>query len=187
MSITEAQLKKLKDIPVLKKLKKLYDENPQVQGSGRRRKMKGGNFWDDVGNWFKQAAVDVDDWAKKVKPLTALSKAAGLIGMIPGLNEVALLSPAISGVAGLTGYGKRGGAKRMPHMNVVSGQRGGMAPRDMVGMGTMTQNYQSEVKRMIGGATFPSHLQPFLTSKRIKGNGVSQAVGSIGNFGRIKV
>jgi hypothetical protein len=189
MSITEAELKKLKEIPVLKKLKKIYDENPQVQGSGRRKKMRGGNFWDDVGSWFKQAAVDVDAWAKKVKPLTALSKAAGLIGMIPGLNEVALLSPAIAGVAGFTGYGKkRGGAKKMPHMNPVAGQRGGrMAPRDMVGMGTMTQDYQSQVKRMLGGATFPSHLQPFLTSKTIKGNGVALAVGSIGNVGRIKV
>jgi hypothetical protein len=80
----------------------------------------------------------------------------------------------------------RGGRRMMPHMNPVAGQRGGMAPKDFVGMGTMTQDYQSQAKRMIGG-TYPSHLQPFLTSKRIKGNGVAQALGSIGNIGRIKV
>jgi len=195
MSITQSELNKLKNIPVLKKLKKLYDANPQVQGSGRRRKMRGGDFWDDVGGWFKQASIDVDDWAKKVKPLSGLSKAAGFIGMIPGLQEVALLSPVIAGAAEFTGYGKKkvvvkkmklGLAKKMPHMNIVSGQYGVLAPRNIVGMGTMTQDYQSQSMRKIGGGTFPSHSQPFLNSKRIKGSGVAQAVGSIGNIGRVK-
>lgn len=230
MSLSPEELKKLKSLPIMKELKKVYDKNPTVQGSGRR--MKGKGFWDDVGNWFKQAAIDVDAWAKKVKPLTALSKAAGLIGLVPGLNEVALLAPGIKGVAEFTGYGrKRGGRKAVltanslgQHMNPVAGLRGAVQ-----GMGTMAQNYQSQSMRKIGtgflgdaskaflgfnakdienmdtkavanlataykklqpkmkGGSFPSHLQPFLTSKRIRGNGVSQAIGSIGNAGRIKI
>ena len=188
MSLSPEELKKLKSLPILKELKKVYDANPQVQGSGKRIKMRGGSFWDDVGNWFKQAAIDVDAWAKKVKPLTALSKAAGLIGLVPGLNEVALLAPGIKGVADFTGYGrKRGGAKVFnanslaQHVNPVAGLRGAIS-----GSGVMSQNYQSQSMRKIGGATFPSHLQPFLTSKRLAGNGVSQAIGSIGNAGRVK-
>ena len=155
MSISQSDLNKLKNIPILKQLKKIYDENPQVQGgAGRRMKMRGGSkFWEDVGKWIKQAAVDVDAWSKKVKPLTALSKAAGLIGMIPGLQEVALLSPAIMGVANLTGYGKK--------YNLLP-------PRGFVGMG----------KSKIKGGKFNIHLQ--------RGTGVSLAIGSIGNAGKIK-
>lgn len=191
MSLSQEELKKLKSLPIMKELKKVYDKNPAVQGAGRRMKMRGMGFWDDVGAWFKQAAVDVDAWAKKVKPLTALSKAAGLIGLVPGLNEVALLAPGIKGVAEFTGYGKRkrGGAKKVfnanslaQHINPVAGKRGLVVQ----GMGTMAQDYQSQSMRKIGGS-FPSHLQPFLTSKRIAGNGVAQAIGSIGNVGRIKM
>jgi len=156
MSISQSEINKLKNIPILKQLKKIYDENPHVQGSGRM-KMRGGagsNFWEDVGKWIKQASIDVDAWSKKVKPLTALSKAAGLIGMIPGLQEVALLSPAIAGVANLTGYG--------------------IAPRGIVGMGK---------KSKITGGNFNIHLQ-----RKINGRGgISLAIGSIGNAGRIKV
>ena len=129
MSISQSEINKLKNIPILKQLKKIYDENPHVQGAGRMKMRGGSNFWEDVGKWIKQASIDVDAWSKKVKPLTALSKAAGLIGMIPGLNEVALLSPAIMGVANLTGYG--------------------IAPRGIVGMG----------KSKIKGGKFNIHLQ----------------------------
>lgn len=189
MSLSPDELKKLKALPIMKELKKVYDANPQLQGSGRRIKIRGGSFWDDVGNWFKQAAIDVDNWAKKVKPITALSKAAGLIGLVPGLNEVALLAPGIKGVAEFTGYGrKKGGRKSFnanslgQHVNPVAGKRGFVSH----GMGTMTQNYQSPALRKIGGATYPSHLQPFLTSKRIAGGSAALAVGSIGNPVRIK-
>jgi hypothetical protein len=193
-TLTESELKKLKSIPIMKELKKLYDKNPQVQGAGRKMRMRGGSFWDDVGSWIKQAGVDIDSWAKRVKPLTALSKAAGLIGMIPGLNEVALLSPAIAGVAGFTGYGKNsmgkhtGKGKLTPqsfatHVNPVAGRRGFVSQ----GMGTMTQDFQSPSMKKLGvrGGSLPSHLQPFLTTRKIGGS-VATAIGSIGSTQKLK-
>jgi hypothetical protein len=180
MSLSPDELKKLKALPIMKELKKAYDSQ---QGAGR--KMKGKGFWQNVGNWFKQAAVDVDAWAKKAKPLSTLSKAAGLLGMIPGLQELVPIAAGIKGVSEFTGYGKKmkGGRKGLTandfgsHVNAVAGRRGLVKQ----GMGSFTQDHQSQVYRALGTGTFPSHLQPFLTAGKIKGGSAGLAVGSIGN------
>jgi hypothetical protein len=180
MSLSSDELKKLKALPIMKELKKAYDSQ---QGSGR--KMKGGNFWERVGSWFKQAAVDVDSWAKRVKPLTTLSKATGLLGLIPGLQELVPIAAGIKGAAEFTGYGKRRhGGRKIP---ITPNSIGQHITRNFVmqGMGTYVENHQSPNMRMLGG-TFPSMMQPFLTTKRLSGKGVGQAIGSIGEATRIK-
>ena len=233
--LTASQKKAFMEIPLMKEIKQNYLESQR--GSGR--KMKGGSWWDDVGNWFKQAAVDVDAWLKKTKALSTVGKVVGAIGLIPGLNEFAPVGAAMSKAGEALGYGRKKGGRRKKmtggkrgfnandlaqHFNPLAGPRGAL-----VGSGTMAQNYQSQSMRKIGsgflgdaskaflgfnakdienmdtkavanlataykklqpkmkgGATFPSHLQPFLTSKRIGGSGVSQAIGSIGNVGKVK-
>ncbi len=183
--LSAAQKKAFMAIPLMKELKKNYMESKMV-GSGR---MKGKGWWDDVGNWFKQAAVDADAWLKKTKALSTVGKVVGAIGMIPGLNEFAPVGAAVAKAGEALGYGKKmkGGRKKgmtandlAQHVNPVSGPRG----LKSMGMGTMAQNYQSPQLKMLGG-TFPSHLQPFLTT-RTMGRGVAQAVGSIGDATKLK-
>ena len=189
--LTAAQKKAFMDIPLMKELKKNYMAEQKMAGSGKR-KMKGGSWWDDVGNWFKQAAVDVDAWLKKTKALSTIGKVVGAIGMIPGLNEFAPVGAAVAKAGEAMGYGKKmkGGRVSMrktmtandlgQHVNPVAGTRGLVSQ----GMGSYVQNHQSPAMKMLGG-TFPSHLQPFLTT-RTMGRGVAQAVGSIGDRTRIK-
>lgn len=188
--LTAAQKKAFMDIPLMKEIKKNYMEAQRMSGKGK--KMKGGSWWDDVGNWFKQAAVDVDAWLKKTKALSTLGKVVGAIGMVPGLTEFAPVGAAVAKAGEALGYGKKmkGGRVSMrktmtandlgQHVNPVAGTRGLVSQ----GMGTYAQNYQSPSMKMLGG-TFPSHLQPFLTT-RTMGKGIAQAVGSIGDRTRIK-
>lgn len=189
--LTAAQKKAFMDLPLMKEIKKNYMAEKKMSGSGKR-KMKGGSWWDDVGNWFKQAAVDVDAWLKKTKALSTVGKVVGAIGMIPGLNEFAPVGAAVAKAGEALGYGKKMKGGRVmkktitandfaQHVNPVAGQRGLVSQ----GMGTYVQNYQSPSMKMLGG-TFPSHMQPFLTTRRLKGSGVAQAVGSIGDSTRIK-
>lgn len=182
--LTAAQKKAFMEIPLMKEIKKNY--MAEQSGSGR---MKGRGWWDDVTSWFKQAAVDVDAWLKKTKALSTLGKVVGAIGLIPGLQEFAPVGAGIASAASSVGYGKKRGGRKggmtandlAQHVNPAAGPRGAIS-----GSGSYVQNHSSQAMRTLGTGTMPSHLQPFLTSNRIKGSGVSQAVGSIGNYGKLK-
>jgi hypothetical protein len=54
-------------------------------------------------------------------------------------------------------------------------------------MGTMTQDFQSPSMKKLGvrGGSLPSHLQPFLTTRKIGGS-VATAIGSIGSTQKLK-
>lgn len=219
--LTAAQKKAFMEIPLMKEIKKNYMESQKMAGSGKR-KMKGGSWWSDVGNWFKQAAVDVDAWLKRTKALSTIGKVVGAIGMIPPLAEFAPVGAAMTAAGTALGYGKKMKAGRKlkktmtandlgQHVNPVAGQHSlvsqGMGirikPSDILSMynpmvgsayktmgyGTMAQNYQSPSMKMLGGATYPSHLQPFLTTAArggVRGGSAALAVGSIGDATRIK-
>ena len=185
--LSATQKNQFMEIPLMKEIKKNYMEAQKGSGRGKGR-MRGGAWWDDVANWFKQAAVDVDSWLKRTKALSTVGKVVGAIGMIPGLNEFAPVGAAVTKAAEAMGYGKKKGMGRKrgltandlgQHVNPVAGTRGLVSQ----GMGSYAENYQSPALKKIGG-TFPSHLQPFLTTRRI-GGGVAQAVGSIGNPTRV--
>jgi hypothetical protein len=102
-------------------------------------------------------------------------------GEIP--EALGFINPALGMAAKTLGYGKGKMTANdlAQHINPVAGPRGFVSH----GMGTMVQNYQSPSMKMIGG-TFPSHLQPFLTTRKI-GGGVAQAIGSIGNATKLKI
>ena len=161
-------------------------------------KMRASGWWDDFVNWLKDNKV--------ISTVSKIgSMVAGAVGFVP-------LSTALGAVAtGASAYGygkKKGGMYSYTDAQNVAravlkkkggkkgGKKAGFTANDMAqhinavagisGSGTMAQNHSSQAMRTIGMGTMPSHLQPFLTSIKIRGSGVSQAVGSIGNAGRIK-
>lgn len=182
---TEAQKKALMKLPGFKEIKKAYGQ------AGMGKKMRGMGFWDDLWAGIKSTAKSIDAWLTRTKALSTAAKVIGAVSAaIPGLQGVAPVAAGVATAAGAMGYGKKmKGGRRIDarsfasHVNPVAGSRGLVSQ----GMGSYAQNYQSPQLKMLGGATFPSHLQPFLKKGRMIGGGVSQAVGSIGNPGKIKV
>lgn len=108
-SPTAAQKKLLMSIPLMKELKKAYDDKMKMKmtGGGKHTGMKGHGFFQDAWRWIKTAAGDADAWMRKTKLLSTLSAITGAIGVIPGLQEFLPVAAAIKGAASLTGYGKR--------------------------------------------------------------------------------
>lgn len=178
-------------LKALPELKKAYEKSQ----SGSGRKMKGRGFFE----WLSGAFDDANTWLKENKILSKIAgpvleyilpAAAGLFGTpISGAAVGAAGLAATEGLKAL-GYGRKRGR----------GCGCGMTANDLVqpinmlnpvhsvrGRGTMVQDFQSSSLKKIGAGTMPSHLQPFLTSKKIKGSGVDQALYSIGNPGRIKL
>lgn len=178
-------------LKALPQLKKAYEKSQS--GSGKNR-MKGRGFFE----WLSGAVSDVNSWLKENK---ILSKVAGpvLEYILPA--AATLFGTPISGAAvGAAGLAATEGLKALGYGRKKGRGCGcGMTANDLVqpimfnpvaglrGRGSMVQDFQSSSLKKIGAGTKPSHLQPFLTSKKIKGSGVSQALYSIGNPGRIKM
>lgn len=122
MKLTEAQKKELLKNP---KIKKLHAQWKKLKGGS---KMRGGDFWGDVGRWFNKAGQDVGNWVKTaakdadkwLKETKAASKVlTGLTTVAPflGMPEVSAVSgPAAKFVADL-GYGKRKRGGEEPKIN----------------------------------------------------------------------
>ena len=122
MKLTEAQKKELLKNP---KIKKLHAQWKKLKGGS---KMRGGDFWGDVGRWFNKAGQDVGNWVKTaakdadkwLKETKAASKVlTGLTTVAPflGMPEVSAVSgPAAKFVADL-GYGKRRRGGEEPKIN----------------------------------------------------------------------
>jgi hypothetical protein len=173
----EEQLTKLEVLEKYPKVADALEEFVAERKAGGAKIMRGSGWWSDFVNWLKRNKV-----------ISTISKIGSVIAGAVGALPLATALGAVSTGSSAFGYGKMKGGK-------VKGKRGFTA-NDMVqhvnpvavkvGMGTMVQNHSSQAMRAIGTGTKPSHLQPFLTSSKIKGSGVSQAVGSIGNAGRIK-
>lgn len=194
---TAEQKKQLMALPGFEEIKEQHKQvgGMKMHGKGMK-KMHGGSFWEDLWSGIKSTAKSVDAWLTRTKALSTAGKVIGAItAVIPGLQGVAPVALAAAKAGEAMGYGKKkkmkGGAKVMSkksftandlgqHVNPVAGARGLVSH----GMGTMVQNHQSPQLKMLGG-TYPSHLQPFLTT-RTMGKGVAQAVGSIGDRTLIK-
>ena len=199
---TPAQKKQLMELPGFVEIKEQHKQvgGMKMHGKGMK-KMHGGSFWSDLWDGIKSTAKDVDAWLRRTKALSTAGKVIGAItAVIPGLQEVAPVALAAAKAGEAMGFGKmkhkggmkkkHGGMKKMhggmtandlgQHVNPVAGARGFVSH----GMGTYVQNHQSPQLKMLGG-TYPSHLQPFLTTRTI-GRGIAQAVGSIGDRTKIK-
>lgn len=134
IKITEAQKREMMKIPGFKELKARYTKQ---QGGKGKKGMKGGSFWDDIGNWFVQAGKDVNQWLKDTKVLSTTADIAGnVVGFLPGFSQFGEPLKEAGKIAGKLGYGKmRGGSGvltkgQIPiHRMTGTGLGGGMRMR----------------------------------------------------------
>jgi len=134
--LTQSQKTALLKLPGFKDIQKQYaKENKQV-GAGKKRRMKGRGFWDDVGNWFYQAGQDINQFLKDTKIVSNIASVAlpVLYGLGAGLLTANPIAGVAAGVAGKStadyirsqGYGyvntlSKVGTKRMAGMGHMAG------------------------------------------------------------------
>ena len=187
--ITAAQKTALVKLPGFKDIQKQYAKESKMDG-GRRKRMKGKGFWDDVGAWFVQAGKDVNQFLKDTKIVSNIAAyALPILGsMGAALLTVNPLGAVAGGIAGKSaadfirsqGYGMKmkGGDSRLA-INLPN-QR--MRPAKMSGKGGLTFGYNGAIT-------------PNLMGKGMKGMHKGGHYGSGGSqyniisseFGQIKV
>lgn len=116
--ITASQKSALLKLPGFKDIQKQYAKESKMEG-GRRKRMKGRGFWDDVGAWFSQAGKDINKFLKDSKIVSNVAAyALPILGAMGGaLLTVNPLGATAGGIAGKStadyiksqGYGKRKG------------------------------------------------------------------------------
>jgi hypothetical protein len=101
--ITQAQKTALLKLPGFKDIQKQYAVEAKQAGSGKRRmRMRGGGFWDDVGNWFVQAGKDINQFLKDTKIVSNIAAyALPILGAMGGaLLTANPLGATAGGIAG---------------------------------------------------------------------------------------
>lgn len=99
--ITAAQKTALLKLPGFKDIQKQYAKESKMEG-GRKRRMRGRGFWDDVGAWFVQAGKDVNQFLKDSKIVSNVAQyALPILGAMGGaLLTVNPLGATAGGIAG---------------------------------------------------------------------------------------
>lgn len=100
--ITQSQKTALLKIPGFKEIQKQYAKENKMTGAGKKRRMKGRGFWDDVGNWFNQAGKDINQFLKDTKIVSNIAAyALPILGAMGGsLLTVNPLGATAGGIAG---------------------------------------------------------------------------------------
>jgi hypothetical protein len=148
--ITQAQKTALLKLPGFKAIQKQYAVETKQAGSGKRRmKMRGGGFWDDVGNWFNQAGKDINQFLKDSKIVSNISAyALPILGAMGGaLLTANPLGATAGGIAGKStadyirsqGYG---------YVNTISTL--GTKKKKMKGGRSMKEDAQLIAKGIVG-------------------------------------
>jgi len=129
--ITAAQKTALVKLPGFKDIQKQYAKEAKMDG-GRRKRMRGRGFWDDVGAWFVQAGKDVNQFLKDTKIVSNIAAyALPILGsMGAALLTVNPLGAVAGGIAGKSaadyirsqGYGA---THRMPDGSIMKGKTHG--------------------------------------------------------------
>lgn len=130
--ITASQKTALLKLPGFKDIQKQYAKEAKMDG-GRRKRMRGRGFWDDVGAWFSQAGKDVNQFLKDTKLVSNIAAyALPILGsMGAALLTVNPLGAVAGGIAGKSaadyiksqGYGA---THRMPDGSLMKGKTHGM-------------------------------------------------------------
>lgn len=99
--ITAAQKTALLKLPGFKDIQKQYAKESKMEG-GRKKRMRGRGFWDDVGNWFVQAGKDINQFLKDSKLVSNVAAyALPILGAMGGaLLTVNPLGATAGGIAG---------------------------------------------------------------------------------------
>lgn len=178
--ITPAQKTALLKLEGFKEIQKQYAKEQKMAGSGKKRRMKGKGFWDDVYNWFVDAGTTVNDFLKSTKlisnvagavlPLLApLGTALLTANPLAAAASVGAAKAAAEGIKSL-GYGMQGsGMKAMKGGELSNklvinppGQR--LMGKSMKG-GYSKQDVEYIVKGIVGkGQTFGMTGQPQQTT-----------------------
>jgi hypothetical protein len=101
--ITPAQKTALLKLEGFKAIQKQYAKEQKMAGSGKKRRMKGKGFWDDVYNWFVDAGTTVNDFLKSTK---LISNVAGAVLPLIAPIGAALLTANPIAAAGAVAAGK---------------------------------------------------------------------------------
>ena len=135
--ITASQKTALLKLPGFKDIQKQYAKEAKMDG-GRRKRMRGRGFWDDVGAWFVQAGKDVNQFLKDTKIVSNIAAyALPILGAMGGaLLTVNPLGATAGGIAGKSaadyiksqGYGA---THRMPDGSLMKGKTHGGKMRGM--------------------------------------------------------
>lgn len=151
--ITAAQKTALLKLPGFKDIQKQYAKEAKMDG-GRRKRMRGRGFWDDVGAWFVQAGKDVNQFLKDSKIVSNIAAyALPILGAMGGaLLTVNPLGATAGGIAGKSaadyiksqGYGA---THRMPDGSLMKGKTHG---GKMHGMGIFPLAINPPAQRMRG-------------------------------------
>ena len=163
--ITAAQKTALVKLPGFKDIQKQYAKEAKMDG-GRRKRMRGRGFWDDVGAWFVQAGKDVNQFLKDTKIVSNIAAyALPILGsMGAALLTVNPLGAVAGGIAGKSaadyirsqGYGA---THRMPDGSIMKGK--------MHGMGIFPLAINPPAQRMRGLVS---------SKKMMKGGGILDAL-----------
>jgi hypothetical protein len=204
--ITPAQKTALLKLEGFKEIRDQYAKEQKMAGSGKKRRMKGSGFWDDVWGWFKSAGTTVNDFLKRTKlvsnvagavlPLIAPIGAALLTANpIAAAGAVAAGKSVAEGIKSL-GYGKMMGKGNDPLVINPPGQRmRGINPKSKMRGAGMRGGYSSEdalaIARAITGRggygttnnTFGSNGMP----QKVTVPAHSGMMGNIGGRGKGRV
>lgn len=137
--ITQAQKTALLKLPGFKDIQKQYAvETKQAGGGKRRMRMRGGGFWDDVGNWFKQAGKDINQFLKDTKIVSNVAAyALPILGAMGGALLTANPLGATSG--GIVGKSAADYIRSQGYGYVNTLSKIGSKKMKMKGKGPITQ------------------------------------------------
>jgi hypothetical protein len=180
--ITASQKTALLKLPGFKDIQKQYAKEAKMDG-GRRKRMRGRGFWDDVGAWFVQAGKDVNQFLKDTKLVSNIAAyALPILGsMGAALLTVNPLGAVAGGIAGKSaadyiksqGYGA---THRMPDGSLMKGKTHGMGifPLAINPPAQRMRGLVSSKKMMKGGDA---------TQKRLSGKGYGTTNNTFGSNG----
>lgn len=100
--ITQSQKTALLKIPGFKDIQKQYAKENKMTGAGKKRRMKGRGFWEDVVNWFDSAGKNINQFLKDTKIVSNVAAyALPILGAMGGsLLTVNPLGATAGGIAG---------------------------------------------------------------------------------------
>ena len=200
--ITASQKTALLKLPGMKDIQKQYAKEAKMDG-GRKKRMRGKGFWDDVGAWFVQAGKDVNQFLKDTKIVSNIAAyALPILGsMGAALLTVNPLGAVAGGIAGKSaadyiksqGYGAK---HRMPDGSMMKGKIHGMGIFPLA-INPPAQRMRGVVssKKMMKGAGFYdalSYVAPFagqtlknldVAQKRLSGKGYGTTNNTFGSNG----
>jgi len=160
--ITPAQKTALLKLEGFKEIRDQYAKEQKMAGAGKRR-MKGGGFWQSVGDWFKSVGTSVNDFLKRTK---LISNVAGAVLPILAPMGTALLTLNPIAAAASVGAAKAT-AEGIKSLGYGAKMRGGAIDPSLQALGKFGLNLFSP----LAGMAVQTGLDLINKPPKIKGKG----------------